>query len=70
VNVTPAYLFIILQTCVFSLAVTLWLAADWKLTEAQKPSLSQSLQDLFVSMTYDSSKDRPGFDSILQVKST
>lgn len=59
--------FILLQTCVFSLAATLWSAADWRLTEAEKPSLSPKLQELLVSMTDDAQDARPGLYEVLQV---
>jgi len=53
-------------TCVFSLAATLWSAADWRLTEAEKPSLSPRLQELLVSMTDDAQDARPGLYDVLQ----
>ncbi|XP_078358462.1 uncharacterized protein LOC144643172 isoform X1 [Oculina patagonica] len=54
------------KTCVFSLAATLWSAADWRLTEAEKPSLSPRFQELLVSMTEDASDARPGLYDVLQ----
>lgn len=51
----------------FSLAATLWSAADWRLTEAQKPSLSPRFQELLVSMTDDVPDARPGLYDVLQV---
>lgn len=59
--------FILSQKCVFSLAATLWSAADWRLTEAEKPSLSRRLQELLVSMTEDAQDARPGLYDVLQV---
>ncbi|KAJ7333635.1 cerebellar granular layer formation [Desmophyllum pertusum] len=53
-------------TCVFSLAATLWSAADWRLTEAEKPSLSPRFQELLVSMTDDAPDARPGLYDVLQ----
>ena len=56
-----------LQTCLFSLAATLWSAADWRLTEAEKPSLSTRFQELLASMTDDCPDARPGLYDVLQV---
>ena len=58
---------IFLQSCVYSLAATIWSAADWRLTEAQKPSLSTKLQELLVSMTDDDPDVRLDLDNVLQV---
>ena len=55
------------QTCVFSLAATVWSAADWRLTEAEKPSLSLRFQELLVSMTDDDPDARPSLHNVLQV---
>ena len=56
------------QTCVFSLGASLWSAADWLLTEAEKPSLSSSFQELLASMTNDGPDARPSLQDVLQVR--
>lgn len=58
------------QTCVFSLGASLWSAADWRLTEAEKPSLSSSFQELLTSMTNDEPDARPSLQDVLQVRKT
>ncbi|XP_068746052.1 ras guanine nucleotide exchange factor Y-like isoform X2 [Montipora capricornis] len=54
------------KTCVFSLAATVWSTADWRLTEAEKPSLSLGFQELLVSMTDDDPDARPSLHNVLQ----
>lgn len=56
------------QTCVFSLGASLWSAGDWLLTEAEKPSLSSSFQELLASMTNDGPDARPSLQAVLQVR--
>ncbi|XP_048584976.1 uncharacterized protein LOC5521079 isoform X2 [Nematostella vectensis] len=54
------------KTCVFGLAVTIWLAADWKLTEAQRPLLSRCFLELLWCMLEDDVTARPSLDGVLQ----
>lgn len=52
----------------FSLGASLWSAADWLLTEAEKPSLSSSFQELLASMTNDGPDARPSLQDVLHVR--
>ena len=57
----------LLQTCLFGVAVLLWLAADYKMPTNQEPALSEEFENLLISMTQDIADLRPLTSAVLQV---
>ncbi|XP_074641281.1 uncharacterized protein LOC141899028 [Tubulanus polymorphus] len=55
------------KSCVFSLAATLWTAADHNLPDNQEPDLSEQLENLLVDSVCKDHKRRPTLLDILEV---
>ncbi|KAI0229701.1 hypothetical protein LSAT2_019858 [Lamellibrachia satsuma] len=55
------------KTCLFGVAVLLWLAADYKMPTNQEPALSEEFENLLISMTQDIADLRPLTSAVLQV---
>ena len=55
------------KTLIFSLAVTIWSAADFKMTEEQAPCLSPDFESLLIKMSHDELAQRATIDEALKI---
>ena len=55
-----------LKSLIFSVAVTMWSAADFNMTDDQAPCLSSEFENLLVKMSQDDPSDRACIDDVLK----
>ena len=55
-----------LKSLIFSLAVTMWTAADFNMTEDQAPCLSTEFENLLIKMSQDKLSERADIDDVLK----
>ena len=56
----------IVKSLIFSLAVTMWSAADFNMTDDQAPCLSTAFENLLVKMSQDEVSERADVDEVLE----